>query len=117
MHGSPEPPHPIGIAVASGLSFSRLTLLLFLTFQAADGLMTYGVASLFGAGVEGNPIIATWMHIIGVGPAVFVAKIASAAGGILLYVRGVHLWLAACTVFYAFGAVIPWLRVLALNVW
>ena len=65
-------------------------MLVFLTFQAADGLLTYGVASLFGAGVEGNPLIATGMQIVGVGPALFVAKIASAAGGILLYVRGVQ---------------------------
>ena len=117
MHGpADEARHPIVAAQAGGLSFTRLTLLLFLVFQAADGLMTYGVASLFGADVEGNPLIATWMQIVGVGPAVFIAKVASAAGGILLYVRGVHFWLAACTVFYAFGAVIPWLRVLA-TVW
>ena len=107
-----EPRDPIVGAPAGSLSFTRLTLLVFLVFQAADGLMTYGVASAFGASVEGNPLIATWMHIVGVGPAVFVAKIASAAGGILLYARGVYFWLAACTVFYAFGAVIPWLRVL-----
>lgn len=117
MHGSPEPRDPIGLAVARGLSLSRLTLLVFLTFQAADGLMTYGVASLFGAGVEGNPLLAVSMQIVGVGPALFIAKIASAAGGILLYLRGVHFWLAACTAFYAFGAVIPWLRVLAFNLW
>jgi hypothetical protein len=111
------PRHPMVPILADSLSFSRLTLLVFLTFQAADGLMTYAVASQFGAGVEGNPLIATWMHLVGVGPALLLAKIASAAGGILLYMRGVHFWLAACTAFYAFGAVIPWLRVLAADVW
>ena len=62
---------PLALALVTGLSLSRITLLVFLTFQAADGLMTYGAASLFGAGVEGNPLIATWMHVIGVGPALF----------------------------------------------
>ena len=116
--GSAEQPrHRVVAALASSLSFSRLTLLIFLTFQAADGLMTYGVASLFGPAVEGNPLIATGMDIMGVGPALLFAKVASSAGGSLLYARGVHFWLAGCTAFYAFGAVIPWLRVLAGDVW
>ena len=96
-----------------GLSLSRLTLLLFLAFQAADGLITYAVASLFGPGVEGNPIIAVWMQVLGVGPTLVLAKLASSAGGILLYWRRVHLALAAVTAFYAFAAVIPWLSVLS----
>lgn len=104
---------PFALALVTGLSLSRITLLVFLTFQAADGFMTYGAASLFGAGVEGNPLIATWMHVIGVGPALFLAKLVASAGGILLYWRGVHVWLGLVTVFYAFGAVIPWLRVIS----
>ena len=105
------------VATLLGLSLSRLTLLLFLAFQAADGLMTYGAATLFGTAAEGNPIIATWMHILGVGPALFLAKLVSAAGGVLLYCRGVHLALAAVTAFYAFGAVIPWLSIFAASAW
>lgn len=104
---------PVALALVTGLSLSRITLLLFLTFQAADGLMTYGAASLFGPVVEGNPLIAAWMDVLGVGPAVFLAKVVSSAGGILLYYRGVHAWLGLVTVFYAFGAVIPWLHVLS----
>ena len=113
----PSDPRDCGV-LASILSFSlpRLTLLLFLTFQAADGLMTYGATTVFGIAAEGNPIIATWMQIFGVGPAVFGAKAASAAGGILLYWRGVHLWLAAVTAFYALAAVIPWLRLLSAGI-
>jgi hypothetical protein len=106
---------PAVLAIVTGLSLSRITLLLFLIFQAADGLMTYGAASVFGAGVEGNPLIATWMQLVGVGPAVFLAKLVSSAGGLLLYWRGVHGWLGAVTVFYAFGAVIPWLHVLSVG--
>jgi Na+/melibiose symporter-like transporter len=107
----------IPVAAFVGLSLSRLTLLLFLAFQAADGLMTYGAASVFGTAAEGNPIIATWMQLLGVGPTLVLAKLASSAGGILLYWRGVHLALAGVTAFYAFGAVIPWLTVLAAGAW
>jgi hypothetical protein len=48
-----------------------------------------------------------------VGPTLVLAKLASSAGGILLYWRRVHLALAAVTAFYAFAAVIPWLSVLS----
>ena len=101
------------VPLPTGLSPARLTLLLFLAFQLADGALTYGAASLFGTTAEGNPIIATWMHILGIGPALVLAKVGSAAAGILLYSRGVHVALAAVTAFYAFGAVIPWLHVLS----
>ena len=97
------------------MSLPRLTLLLFLTFQVADGLITYGAATLFGTAAEGNPIIAAWMRMVGIGPALLLAKLASCAGGVLLYWRGVHGWLAAVTVLYAVGAVIPWLHVLSRN--
>ena len=94
------------------MSTSRLTLLVFLTFQAADGLMTYGAASLFGPSAEGNPIIAAWIQLLGPGPAILAAKVMASAGGVLLYRRGVHTWLTAVTLLYAFGALLPWLYVL-----
>lgn len=104
-------------ATVHGVSLSRLTLLVFLVFQAADGLMTYGAATLFGTAAEGNPIIATGMQLLGVGPALVLAKLVSSAGGVLLYWHGVHVALAGVTAFYAFGAVIPWLSVLSAETW
>lgn len=41
------------------MSLPRLTLLLFLTLQLADGAMTYGAATVFGTSAEANPILAT----------------------------------------------------------
>jgi hypothetical protein len=99
------------------MSVPRLTLLLFITFQAADGLITYSVASLFGTAAEGNPIIAVWMQILGIGPALLLAKLMACAGGVLLYRRGVQTPLALVTALYGFGAIIPWLRVLSQNFW
>jgi type IV secretory pathway VirB6-like protein len=97
------------------MSFSRLTLLLFLTLQVADGAITYGAASIFGTGAEGNPILATWMQIAGIGPTLVAAKLLACGAGLLLYYhyhRG-HVVLAALNVCYAFGAVLPWLRALS----
>jgi hypothetical protein len=95
------------------MSLPRLTLLLFLTFQVADGVITYGAASIFGTPAEGNPILSTWMHIAGIGPTLIIAKLLACGGGILLYYRRGYLVLAALTISYAFGAVLPWLHTLS----
>ena len=53
------------------------------------------------------------MQIAGIGPTLIVAKLLACGGGLLLYYRRGHLVLAALTVSYAFGAVLPWLRMLS----
>lgn len=95
------------------MSVTRLTFLLFLVLQAADGLITYGAARVFGAGAEGNPLLAMWMEALGIGPTLVAAKLLACAGGLLLYWRGVHGPLAALTALYTFCAVVPWLYLLA----
>jgi hypothetical protein len=95
------------------MSLPRLTLLLFLTFQIADGIITYAATSVFGTLAEGNPILVTWMHVVGIGPTLLGAKLLACAGGYLLYTRRVNVGLAALTLWYAIAAVIPWLRELS----
>lgn len=97
------------------MSFSRLTLLLFVTFQIADGAMTYGAVSIFGTHAEANPILVTWMQLVGIGSTLIVAKLLACGAGVLLYYyyRRGPLVLGALTVCYAFGAVLPWLRALS----
>jgi len=97
-----------GVAV----SLPRLTLLVFLALQIADGAITYAAASIFGAHAEGNPILATWMQIAGIGPTLLVAKLLACSCGVFLYQRRGHAILGALTIGYAFGAVMPWLRAL-----
>lgn len=53
------------------------------------------------------------MQIAGIGPTLIGAKLLACAGGILLYRRGGHVWLAALSVSYAYGAVMPWLQELS----
>lgn len=92
---------------------ARLTFALFLILQASDGLITYGAVSIFGAGAEGNPLLQTWMHLAGPGPALLGAKLLACACGAVLYTRGIMKTLAALTGFYMLAAVGPWLHVLS----
>jgi hypothetical protein len=89
----------------------RVVLLLFLAAQAFDGVFTYVAVGAYGLAAEGNALMATWMALVGPAPALFAAKILAAAGGILLYVRGVHRTLALLTMLYAVGAIAPWLLI------
>jgi hypothetical protein len=91
---------------------SRVVLLLFLAAQAFDGVFTYVAVGAYGLTAEGNALIATWIALVGPAPALLGAKLLAAAGGILLYVRGVHRTLAVLTMLYAVGAIAPWLFVL-----
>ena len=90
-----------------------MILVLFLAFQAVDGLITYEVANLFGTSAEGNQLLATWMSVAGVGPALLGAKVMAAGCGIILYTCGAHSVLAGLTGLYWFGAVLPWLNLLS----
>jgi len=88
----------------------RLLLIVFIVLQAADGWLTYQAVDLFGPSAEGNPILATWMHLTGLGPALVGAKLLAIACGAVLYATGVYQILAGLTALYLFGAVVPWLQ-------
>ena len=88
---------------------ARIVLLLFLAAQLLDGLFTWVAVDSHGVAAEGNWILATWMLLAGPAPALVAAKLGAAAGGVLLYVRGVHSILAGLTLFYAVAAIGPWL--------
>lgn len=89
----------------------RSVLLLFLLAQACDGLFTYSAVRAYGIAAEGNMVLATWMAIVGPFPALFVAKLVAAGGGVLLYSRGIHRTLALLTLLYVVAAIGPWVMV------
>ena len=91
------------------MRLSRLVLLLFLVAQLWDGIFTWVAVDAHGVSAEGNVVLATWMVLVGPATALVAAKLLAAAGGILLYVRGVHGVLAGLTALYAIGAIGPWL--------
>jgi hypothetical protein len=87
----------------------RLILLLFLVAQFWDGIFTYVAVSAFGLEAEGNAILSTWMGLVGAAPTLVTAKAIAAAGGLLLYLKGVHRTLAVLTAYYAVAAIGPWM--------
>lgn len=89
---------------------ARLTLVIFVIFQIADGLMTYGAIGVFGCSAEGNPLLAAWIALAGAGPALLGAKLMACGCAVLLHVLERHRVLAGLTMFYFFGAVWPWLQ-------
>jgi len=91
----------------------RLWLVIFVLLQLADGVLTYAAVERFGAGAEGNPILATWIMITGAVPALVGAKLLACACGGLLYAAGVHRVLVGLSALYLFAAVMPWLQILS----
>ena len=91
------------------MRLSRLVLLLFLAAQVWDGIFTWVAVDAHGVSAEGNIVLATWMMLVGPAPTLVAAKLLAAAGGVLLYVRGIHGVLAGLTALYAVGAIGPWL--------
>lgn len=89
----------------------RLLLAVFMLLQVADGLMTYVAVDMFGPQAEGNPLLVTWMSMLGYGPALLGAKLLACGCGVVLYVCGVNHALVGLTALYLFGAVMPWLQV------
>jgi hypothetical protein len=91
----------------------RLWLVIFVLLQLADGVLTYAAVERFGAGAEGNPILATWIMITGAAPALVGAKLLACACGGILYAAGVHRVLVGLSALYLFAAVVPWLQIFA----
>jgi hypothetical protein len=85
---------------------------MFLVTQAYDGLFTYVAVHAYGVVAEGNVLLATWIDLVGAGPAIVGAKLLACACGILLYCLGVRRTLLGLTLFYAAVAIGPWLLVL-----
>ena len=100
----------------SGRSNSRLfgdiAVVVFLLAQASDGVLTYIGVSMYGHGIEGNPLIAWLMAQMGQGPALAAAKLTAGFFGIALHLSDVHKAVAALAGFYVVVAIIPWVAIL-----
>jgi uncharacterized membrane protein SpoIIM required for sporulation len=91
---------------------SRFVLTIFVILQVADGLITFGAVSVFGPGAEANPVLQTWMQLLGPGVTLLTAKTMACAGAFLLYCAGRERTLVALTTLLVSLGVGPWLAVL-----
>ena len=92
--------------------FGDVVLVAFLLVQCFDGVFTYVGVSIFGLGIEANPVVAGLMTHLGHGAGLLSAKMMAALLGILLHCRQVHVAVAVLTGFYAAAALAPWAMIL-----
>ena len=93
-------------------TFGRLVLALFLLVQCLDGILTYVGVTVFGIGVEGNPIILALMTHLGQGLGLLSAKLVAGALGIWLHLFQIDSVVAVLAGFYLTAAVAPWALIL-----
>jgi hypothetical protein len=92
--------------------FGDLVVLAFLFAQAGDGVLTYIGLAVFGPAIEGNPLIAGLMGVMGAGPALASVKLLAGSLGIFLHLFGAHRLIAVLTGVYVALAVAPWTAIL-----
>jgi hypothetical protein len=92
--------------------FGDFVVLGFVVAQCLDGVFTYLGISLFGPGVEGNPLIRSAVTYAGPELGLAGAKLFAVALGIALHLFRVHNVVAILTGLYIVGALIPWAIVL-----
>jgi hypothetical protein len=92
-----------------GSNTPAITLLvLFTAVQVLDAMLTRTGIHRFGTGVEGNPLLALSFAHFGTGATLGVAKLFAVACALILHLRSHYLVLSLLTLFYVFGAIIPW---------
>ena len=87
-------------------------LAIFVVLQGADGVMTFGAVQAFGPVAEANPVLQTWMMLVGPGLTLLIAKGMACALGAVLYRANWHRTLAALTTLVVCAGVGPWLVLL-----
>jgi hypothetical protein len=93
--------------------FGNGVVIVFLLAQALDGVLTYvGVTSVRHV-TEGNPLVASLMATVGLGPGLVSAKLWACGLGGALHLSGAHRLVALLAAIYFAAAVLPWTAVLA----
>ena len=100
-------------AAAPPVWFRRTALVAFFAMQLLDGGLTYTGVMAFGPTVEANPIVSTYMSILGPGTGLIAVKVFASACAILLYLNGRHRPVAALALLYCVAAVGPWMTILS----
>jgi hypothetical protein len=91
-----------------GSRFGDVAVLGFLLVQVLDGAFTYMGVSIWGPGVEANPLISSAVTYVGLGTGLAGAKLLAITFGVVLHLRRVHSLVAMLTAFYVAVAILPW---------
>jgi hypothetical protein len=94
------------------VAWSRFVLTIFIVLQIADGLITFAAVRVYGPSAEGNPVLQTWIQLLGPGVTLLTFKTIACAGAALLYLFGRDRTLIALTTLLATLGVGPWLTLL-----
>ena len=88
--------------------FGDLIVVGFMLVQCLDGVLTYLGVTVWGLGIEANPLISSAVSAAGLGVGLFTAKLVAVGFGILLHLRRVHNLVALLTLIYLGIAILPW---------
>jgi len=95
--------------------FGNAAVIGFLLVQCLDGIFTYLGVSMWGPGIEANPLVSSAVAVAGLGVGLAGTKLVAAGFGILLHLRGVHGLVALLTAVYVALAIVPWTAVFLLS--
>jgi hypothetical protein len=88
--------------------FGDLVVIGFLMVQFLDGVFTYLGVSIWGRGIEANPLVSLAIAAGGLGAGLATAKLVAIGFGIVLHLRRVHNLVALLTMVYVAAAILPW---------
>jgi Domain of unknown function (DUF5658) len=88
--------------------FGDLMVLGFVLVQCLDGAFTYLGVTMWGPGIEANPLVSAAVATAGLGAGLAGAKLMAIGFGILLHLRRVHNLVAFLTAVYLAAAIVPW---------
>jgi hypothetical protein len=90
--------------------FGDLVVIGFFVVQGLDGIFTYLGVSIWGPGIEANPLISSAVAAAGPATALTAAKLIAVGFGIVLHRNRVHNLVALLTALYLAAAILPWTR-------
>ena len=88
--------------------FGDLAVVGFFLVQYLDGVLTYLGVTIWGPGIEANPLVSSAIAVAGPIPALAGAKLVAIAFGIVLHLCRVHNIVALLTLLYLTVAILPW---------
>jgi hypothetical protein len=92
-----------------------LIVLGFLLVQCLDGIFTYLGVSIWGTGIEANPIVSSAVSVAGLGAGLAGTKLVAAGFGIALHLKRAHSVIAFLTAIYVALAILPWTALFLLH--